>query len=89
MVRKFNRFKRFSACFKCGKCGKLTRDVNGCNGALGLCELCYEVCGAENHLSDNSKHPDAFGGVFDDCKTKAEVDKRLEALMAEYGYPKN
>jgi hypothetical protein len=83
-MRRFNKFQRGQGCYKCNQCGKMTRDTNGSCGNVGMCELCETKCMAENAVSDNSNHPDAFGGLFKHCTTAAEMYALQEQLIAQY-----
>ena len=78
-----SKFTKGSGCFICRECKKNTRDVDG-NGNCRMCKVCMRRSNAENTLSDRSRHPDAFGGVFDACTTVAEIDNLLTALLEQY-----
>lgn len=48
-----NRFKRGSGVYKCRVCGHLTRDTGGDGAGVGNCDLCHDLAGECNHISDN------------------------------------
>ena len=49
---KNNRFAKGSGVYVCQFCGRLTRKT-GDGANVGSCELCYEIAGYENQMSDS------------------------------------
>lgn len=58
-MRPLNRFAKGSGCYTCDACGHRTRRT-GDGANVGVCELCYEIGGCENTMSDNSPESEAY-----------------------------
>lgn len=75
-----NRFKRGSGVYKCRICGHMTRDTGGDGASNGSCDLCFDLCGEENHISDHD------GKTYDSAENVAAMlaalDKRNGAGTA-------
>lgn len=71
-------FAKGQGVFKCNVCDRSTRNTGGDGSSVGLCELCWDLAGEENHLSDN-------GGKLYDAQSAASV---LHALGEKVGHDK-
>jgi hypothetical protein len=47
------RFQRGSGVYTCRSCNHDTRDTGGDGAGVQLCDLCFDLAGEENHVSDN------------------------------------
>lgn len=56
---KNNRFAKGSGVYSCESCQHLTRKT-GDGADLNLCELCYEIGGYMNSLSDNEPGSESY-----------------------------
>lgn len=72
MNKSSNRFAAGSGCYDCNVCGHKTRATDPDAASLGQCELCYDLGGWENSLSNGH------------C-TQEEFDNHLVSLQARYG----
>lgn len=82
---KANRFKAGSGVYVCRCCKHNTRDTGGDGSSLELCDLCYDLAGEENHISDS-------GGKTYDCAENvkamlAALDKRNGSGAALANFP--
>lgn len=50
-----NKFKAGSGCYVCKVCKHNTRDTGGDGSGVGCCDLCYELAGEENSISDTGR----------------------------------
>lgn len=48
-----SRFQRGSGVYTCRICKHQTRDTGGDGASVGSCDICYELAGEENHISDS------------------------------------
>lgn len=48
-----SRFQRGSGVYVCRTCQHNTRDTGGDGAGVQLCDLCYELAGEENSISDS------------------------------------
>lgn len=80
-----SRFQAGSGVYVCRCCKHNTRDTGGDGSGLKLCDLCYELSGEENHISDNR------GGTYASkesvAKDLAALDKRNGAGTARKCFP--
>ena len=58
-IMTINRFAKGSGCYVCAACGYRTRRT-GDGANVGVCELCYEIGGCENTMSDNDPTSEAY-----------------------------
>ena len=79
-----DRFKRGTGCYTCKSCGKRTRETGEGESSCEMCRRCYDIGGYENSLSDGG-HPDAWGNLFDGCKTTDEVRARYLEECKKHG----
>ena len=77
MTRDNSKFQTGSGTYNCRCCGKLTRETGYGESDSDMCAVCFEAGGFENSLSDGG-HPNPWG-IFDDCKTLAEVHAKYDA----------
>lgn len=70
-----SRFQRGSGCYVCRLCGHNTRDTGGDGAGVQSCDLCYELAGEENSISDTGT---TYG-------SKEGVTAELAALDARNG----
>lgn len=71
-----NRFQAGSGVYTCRCCKHLTRDTGGDGSGVGNCDLCYDLAGEDNHISDHG------GGTYE---STANVRDQLAALDRRNG----
>jgi len=81
MTTKANsQFKAGSGVYRCRCCGHNTRHTGGDGSGVQLCDLCYDLAGEENHISDKG------GKTYDSAENVtamlAALDKRNGAGTA-------
>jgi hypothetical protein len=80
-----SRFQRGSGVYVCRTCGHNTRDTGGDGAGVQLCDLCFDLAGEENHISDNS------GGTYESAENVrsqlAALDKRNGPGTARRVFP--
>jgi hypothetical protein len=57
-------FKKGSGVYNCGCCKRATRSTGGDGADVGLCDICYDLAGEENSLSDSGKLYDSPENVM-------------------------
>jgi len=77
------RFQRGSGVYVCRCCGHNTRDTGGDGSGVQLCDICFELAGEQNHLSDNGELYSVIGAG----QLVAQLDKRNGAGTAERVFP--
>lgn len=79
-----SRFQRSSGTYKCSCCGHRTRDTGGGGAFVGSCDLCYDLAGEENSVSDTgelSNNPAYIKGEL------AKLDQRNGEGTAQRLFP--
>lgn len=79
-----SRFQRGSGCFLCRVCGHNTRATGGDGADVHLCELCYELAGEENTISDTGTTYGSKAGVTAEL---ARLDARNGVGTARRCFP--
>lgn len=79
------RFQAGSGVYVCRSCKHNTRDTGGDGSGVQLCDLCFDLAGEENHISDS-------GGATYESKENvrgelAALDKRNGAGTAKRVFP--
>lgn len=79
------RFQAGSGVYVCRSCKHNTRDTGGDGSGVQLCDLCFDLAGEENHISDS-------GGATYESKENvrselAALDKRNGAGTARRVFP--
>lgn len=79
------RFQTGSAVYVCRSCKHNTRDTGGDGSGVQLCDLCYDLAGEENHISDSD------GATYESAQNVrgelAALDKRNGAGTAARIFP--
>jgi len=57
-MAKQRNFRRGRSTFNCICCHRLTREVD--QGGTDLCQECFEICGLDNTVNDNSYDPTEY-----------------------------
>ena len=78
-MRTANRFQKGSGVYRCRLCKHNTRYTGGDGHSVELCDLCYDLAGEENHISDNGRTYDSKENV---SAMLAALDKRNGAGTA-------
>ena len=82
-MRKMNRFERGSGCYVCQACGHRTRRT-GDGAGVGVCELCYEIGGCENTMSDNEPESEDYRQAATDLiRLNAQLEARNASKVAK------
>jgi hypothetical protein len=76
MTTQSSRFKKGSGVYVCSCCKHTTRDTGGDGAGVGCCDICFELAGEENHISDSG------GSLYG---TKEQVRAMLAALDKRNG----
>lgn len=79
-----SRFQRGSGVYTCRCCGHRTRDTGGDGAINGCCDLCFELAGEENSVSDTGDTYNSHGSV---CGELAALDKRNGEGTAQRLFP--
>lgn len=60
-------FKKGSGVYTCAFCKHATRDTGGGGVSVGACDICYDLAGEENHLSDH-------GSLYSERGARADIE---------------
>lgn len=85
MARNNSFFKRGSGVYKCGCCGHMTRDTGGDGASVGNCDLCFDLAGESNHISDSGG--ETYESAENVAAMLAALDKRNGAGAAAKAFP--
>ncbi len=78
------RFQRGSGVYTCRSCGHNTRDTGGDGAGVRCCDICYELAGEENSISDTGK---TYGSAESVANMLAALDRRNGAGTAQRLFP--
>lgn len=80
-MRSNSKFAKGSGVFNCNTCDHRTRSTGGDGADVGLCDLCYELAGEANHISDNNGK--TYESPENLCSMLAVLDRRSGAGTAQ------
>lgn len=66
-----NRFAKGSGVYCCRVCNHNTRHTGGDGASVGLCDLCYDLAGEDNHISD-------YGRTYDSAENVKHMLRALD-----------
>lgn len=79
-----NKFKAGSGCYVCKCCKHNTRDTGGDGSGVGCCDLCFELAGEENSISDTGA---TYGDSLEVIGMLATLDTRNGPGTAKRCFP--
>jgi len=78
-------FKRGSGVYTCRVCSHVTRNTGGDGANVQACDICFDLAGEENHISDNGGG--TYGSTENVKRLLAALDKRNGSGTAWAHFP--